>query len=313
MNFFNRKKSNGFSLVEVIVLIGISSFVVLGFMKTMQQSLKVSKAYEVDLEIGSVVREVSHALSDFKSCELTLKSPTHQTEIENLILNAPVGQELSLDGLVIYRVMSFASGDQNIPILEDGSQYAGFTLSSLKLEKISDADVDLKMFFVRDKGVIGPEEIERKVPIALGINGSDWECFSGDNIQDLEDQIQSVFGNLSCPAGQFATSIVEDIDSQNVYKMVCASPPPPPPLPPDETLTDTYCIQSTGGVDVKCCQPGQVDIVDSTAPFIPGSCNPNFYLCCNNTTSTMRCSNGERPYDESMINSSNLGVSCGQQ
>lgn len=90
-------KNYGFSLIEIVIAMGVLSLISLGVMNMMKNMSKTSKSSEVSFEVIQVVTSISSVLKDGYSCTATLKglNPSgNGSEVTEVIRKKLNGEEL---------------------------------------------------------------------------------------------------------------------------------------------------------------------------------------------------------------------------
>lgn len=168
-SFFKNIKDQGFSLTETLIAIGISGALALTVAKLGQDSAKISKTSERNLDIGNFINEVSFILSEKNNC------------------NATIGTNTTI-GTNIPSVIKFVNGT-SVPVYSTGNQRYGnnsFSISQITTEA-SPSGVDLVFLLDRGENHLGSQLIRRKIPLKTIVNGTTIQsCYS-----DVEGMVET--------------------------------------------------------------------------------------------------------------------------
>lgn len=291
--FFKNLKEYGFSLTETLIAIGIAGGVALTVAKLGQDSVKISKTAERNLDIGNFLNEVSYILSDKENCNATIG------------LNSAIGTNIP-------SIMKFNNGVAVAAYTAGNQRYGNnsFQISRITTEP-TPSGVDLVFFFDRGTNNIGSQSIKKRVPLKAVLSGSTIQsCYS-----DVEGMIESAviasckgnaarydpdtkecFHNLietTCDEGEVLKDFLTEDGS---IKTECT-----PIFPTDISCPDGQLIQQISLTGQASCVP--INTATSTPPtcgtgqFARGINNGDFecvdFPQCTNTQVLRTGANGD--------------------
>ncbi len=154
-----KKSSNGFSLVEIMIVIGILSGLGLIVMNLTKQTNKSSSKYQFDTEINLITNEINALLSDPNKC----KSTFNPTGTSNIIAPTNIGGKY------------FIVGNAQAPSTGYGNAGVHITEYTFNSSPSPSNDALLNITFQNKnilKGTSGPSTITKKLNLYIEQNAS---------------------------------------------------------------------------------------------------------------------------------------------
>jgi len=310
------RKSKGFTVIEFTVSLAILLGAMLFFVKVQGQAQGLTGMLRANHSADYFTKRVRIAFSNYINCKNNINQTgvTYSKDFGDFIYTDAPGSVVESDNFKFFRKVTIAGVDEDIEIGRVGDEIGSLILNKVIFRKINESKVKVELVLSRDRLSFGPKEIRRSFPLFLSFDHSAnllWYCTSNQKGADLPIQIHTLVGEVNCSSG-YINGLQNDDGgtSLSVIKENCASPPPPP-TNSDTTGSDAYCPDVIGGLKVKCCGSGQDDVEYPPAPMASFKCDSTQYICCHNSTQYLRCSDGSEPFESSMFNGVNQGVSCG--
>lgn len=160
------KNNKGFSLVEILIAIGILCGLSVWMMHLFKEQSKNEKTTAANLDIDAIGNEIRNILGDSLSCEKTFKGM------------APTKQNATTD---IYKVLSDNTAQKRFSVGEKKNGNTGVVISSLdlKTDEIyyvpagkSDGETVLTINWNRGKQIQGAQMKTFKIPLAVVLDSS---------------------------------------------------------------------------------------------------------------------------------------------
>lgn len=151
------KSNNGFSLIQVMMAVGLSSILIMGLMYTSEMMLDIKKNNDQNYEIVSAIYKVGIALNKEPVCTLynlnqTEFNPTKNILLQNIKIN-PTTNLISLNSLIGNTLNVTNISVDNFQVTQATATHTDYL-------------ADLNIFISRDSG-IGSKNIVRKIPLNI--------------------------------------------------------------------------------------------------------------------------------------------------
>lgn len=223
MRFTNSQK--GFTLLEVMVAMGIMGVAAVGGMRLMNNQMKSTKTVETRFEYGSIVNDIREILGDKNNCMLTF-GPTRNVDTSNVegavtsiqqYINFGLGNQTQTIKYVSNTNPALATtyGNGNVKILGYKLLNSDNDPSVGVLSGNSEGSVMMHIRFAVAAGAgantTGTAETTKKIKINVTVDGSRniVSCSSTGAMADLEEKYVNVTGDTMTGAlemGDGATS-----------------------------------------------------------------------------------------------------------
>ena len=148
-------KQVGFSIVEMMVTLGVLGVMSLGIMKLMENSNKAARSIEVKDEISQLHRQISDVLASPNSCEASLSGKTIGTTVPviyQMINGAPsakfsigqkIGGKVEIKAMKVKSVNANGNGSQGLATLEVSFNKIGSVFGGQDIKKEISLNVNL--------------------------------------------------------------------------------------------------------------------------------------------------------------------------